>query len=97
MFFDKSWFRGGGEPRGPTAVVRREQGGESELVIVDNTWKEFLNIGEQEMGREIQENFFLMGEIPACPHAAGNNPGEERVTVRQRTVTGVIPIRCRTS
>lgn len=58
FLLDKSGFRGDGELKGRIAVVRREEGKELEPAIVDNTWEEFLNTGEREMGREIKRLFF---------------------------------------
>lgn len=51
-----------------------------ETANVDDAWEELPNAGEQEVGHET-ERIFWRGEIPARPHAAGNNSGEEGVTV----------------
>lgn len=51
-----------------------------ETANVDDAWEELPNAGEQEVGHET-ERIFWGEEIPARPHAAGNNSGEEGVTV----------------
>lgn len=53
-----------------------------ETANVDDAWEELPNAGEQEVGHETERIFWRGREIPARPHAAGNNSGEEGVTVR---------------
>lgn len=52
-----------------------------ETANVDDAWEELPNAGEQEVGHETERIFWRGERNPSASHAAGNNSGEEGVTV----------------